>query len=105
MPYPVYDDNLTSFIDEVYQTDLMDFSYIETLTKRGLPISDQLTACIENADWELVTAILTLYVRQERFYDGLWATAVKDKIFYKLLNRMAILDSGERGTRTTFSQV
>ncbi len=36
---------------------------------------------------KLLKAILTGYVRQERFCDGLWADAVRDKVFLKILKR------------------
>jgi len=43
---------------------------------------------IDDADLELIKAIITGYVRQERFCDGLWASAVEDKVFLKILQRL-----------------
>ena len=43
---------------------------------------------IDDADLELLKAILTGYIRQERICDGLWATAVEDKAFLKILERL-----------------
>ncbi len=88
MPYPIYDKRLTDFIQAVYGTDLMDKNYTGTLEKHNLPMSDHLADFIDEANIDLVKAILTCYVRQERFCDGLWATAIKDKVFYKILMRL-----------------
>ncbi|CAM3892691.1 DUF6508 domain-containing protein [Lederbergia lenta] len=92
--YPVYDKQLTSFIEEVTKTDLLDSNYISTLEKYGLPMtmSDEIMRVIHTSNEELTKAILTAYIRQERFNEGLWATAVKDKVFYKLLIRLQQLE-------------
>jgi Family of unknown function (DUF6508) len=47
-----------------------------------------ISAAIPSADLELLKAILTYYVRQERFCDGLWAKAVKEKVFLRILYRL-----------------
>ena len=92
VPYPIYDKRLRNFIDEVCKSDLIDFNYIKTLENNGLSISNKLTGFIDSCDLELLKAILTCYVRQERFCDGLWALAVKDNVFYKLLVRLNELE-------------
>lgn len=86
--YPVYDKQLTNFVEEVTKTDLLDTNYINTLEKYDLPISNHLVRAIDTANMELTKAILTAYIRQERFNEGLWAIAVRDKVFYKLLIRL-----------------
>lgn len=43
---------------------------------------------IEKADLELTLAILTGYIRQERFCDGLWEDAIREGIFLKLIRRL-----------------
>ncbi|WLD93807.1 DUF6508 domain-containing protein [Alkalihalobacillus sp. AL-G] len=91
MSYPIYDEQLTTFIDEVYKTNLLDSDYFGTLKKHGLS-SEELISEIDDADIGLTKAILTYYVRQERFCDGLWASAVKDKVFYKILIRLRELE-------------
>ena len=42
---------------------------------------------INEADLELLKAILTGYIRQERFNEGLWGEAVSEGIFLKILYR------------------
>jgi hypothetical protein len=43
---------------------------------------------IEVADFELVKAIITRFIRKERFCDGAWGSAVEDKVFFKILQRL-----------------
>lgn len=91
-PYVNYSPEISSFIHEVYQTDLLDteyMSYLESLLPRDANHADY----IENADFRLLRAILTYYVRQERFQEGLWLVAVRDGSFHKILLRLiTILD-------------
>ena len=65
---------------------------METLKKYRLPMSNELINAIDSSNYELAKAILTCYVRQERFCDGLWVSAVEDKVFYKLLKRIEQLE-------------
>ena len=51
-------------------------------------------ARIETADYELVKAVLTHYVRGERFCDGTWAEAAIEGIFLALLKRLSVLTQG-----------
>ncbi len=90
MPYPVYAQNLDKFIQDVYSSDLMCHNYFEIMEEAGLDTSNEekMIGAIDSAGLDLARAILTGYVRQERFCDGLWASAVEDKVFLKLLKRM-----------------
>jgi len=87
-PYVDYSKELSSFIQDVYQTDLLDTEYLPYLESH-LPHDANLADYIENADFRLLRAILTYYVRQERFQEGLWMVAVQDQSFSKILNRLA----------------
>jgi len=86
--YPKYDQTLLDFIDEVYSSNLMHHEYLDVINSKGLNGTREMSDAIDTADLELLTAILTGYVRQERFYDGLWADAVEDKTFLKILRRL-----------------
>ena len=46
---------------------------------------------IDTADFRLLRAILTYYMRQERFQDGLWLVAVQNGSFSKVLHRLMTL--------------
>lgn len=86
-PYVKYSPEISSFIHEVYQTDLLDTEYLPYLESH-LPLDVNYADYIENADFRLLRASLTYYVRQERFQEGLWMVAVKDGSFNKVLNRL-----------------
>jgi len=88
MAYPVYDDTLKEFIQEVYKTNIMCNNYLEIINNREIHGEEEMRSAIDDADLELLKAILTGYIRQERFCDGLWATAVGDKVFLKILRRL-----------------
>ena len=88
MPHPVYDDTLNEFIEEVYKTNIMCDNYLEIISNRGLQNEEEMISAIDNADFELIKAILTGFIRQERFCDGLWASAVENKVFLKVLQRL-----------------
>ncbi len=84
--YPHYDIKLHEFIESAYETNLLKKDYLEYLEEK---VKDHnLTAAILSANLELLKVILTYYVRQERFCDGLWASAAKDKVFLRILYRL-----------------
>ncbi|MGG3467406.1 DUF6508 domain-containing protein [Neobacillus pocheonensis] len=69
-----------------YITDILKSNYLEYLNEK---IKDHnLSAAIPTADLELLKAILTFYVRQERICDGAWASAAKGKVFLNILYRL-----------------
>lgn len=83
-PYVKYSPEISSFVHEVYQTDLLDtdyLPYLESHLHRDANYADY----IENADFRLLRAILTYYVRQERFQEGLWLGAVQEGTLGKIL--------------------
>lgn len=96
MPYPIYEQALECFIQEVYSSNLLSHNYLEVIEKYGLDGKEEMNAAIEQSDLELILAILTGYIRQERFCDGLWESAVQDKTFYKILRRLERLMSVEK---------
>ncbi|KMJ57406.1 hypothetical protein AB685_15360 [Bacillus sp. LL01] len=84
MAFPEYDCKFLDFIDEVYTSGLLIGDYVNCL--EGL--SDEYISVIPAASLDELQAILTYYVRGERFCDGFWATAIDEKIFLKLLKRL-----------------
>ena len=87
MSYPIYDGTLEEFIREFYKTNLISYDYLGIIDSKGIKGTREINGAIDGADMELLKAILTGYVRQERFCDGLWQDAVEDKVFLKILNR------------------
>lgn len=88
--YSNYDEKLKEFIKEVYKTDLMKSDYLSYLDERLL--DRDYSAAVPTADFELLRAILTFYVRQDRFSEGAWAGFAKEGVFLKILNRLKELD-------------
>jgi hypothetical protein len=69
---------------------LMKSDYLPYLDERLL--DRDYSAAIPTADFELLRAILTFYVRQDRFFEGAWAGSAKDGVFLRILNRLKELD-------------
>ncbi|RXI96231.1 hypothetical protein DS745_21045 [Anaerobacillus alkaliphilus] len=82
--YPSYDKALLEFIDEVYSSNLMEKQYT-SITQQ---LDGELANAIETADFNLLRAILTYYVRADRFCDGAWEGAVEEKVFLRILERL-----------------
>ncbi|MCB5270428.1 MAG: DUF6508 domain-containing protein [Candidatus Cloacimonetes bacterium] len=91
-PYVNYSELLSSFIKDLHETDLMDSEYLSYL-KENLPAQAKLADAIDSADFRMLRAILTYFVRQERFQEGLWQSAVMDKSFYRILLRLREITS------------
>lgn len=89
-PYVNYSNEMSSFIHEVYETDFMDTEYLPYL-EQHLPHDANYADYIETADFRVLRAILTYYVRQERFQEGLWMVAVRDGSFSKILLKLSEL--------------
>lgn len=83
--FPVYDSTLRNFIGDFYSTNLVYFNYLNLIEQRGLNNNSEMIEAIATADLELLKALLTGFIRQERFGDGLWEFAVEQKIFLKIL--------------------
>jgi len=88
MPYPIYEQTLVNFVQAVESSNLTCYNYLEVIEKHGLHGAEEMNTAIEQSDLELTLAILTGYIRQERFCDGLWGSAVKDKTFLKILRKL-----------------
>lgn len=87
IPFPVYNIKIDEFINDVYKTNLMTNNYLGYI-KEKVPENSTFEDIIETADLSLCKAILTDYIRKERFCDGVWADAVKNKVFLRLLMRI-----------------
>lgn len=86
--FPVYCDELRRFIRVAKTTCFWSYDYIRILESNSLELSDHLINSISSADVRLLGAILTAYIRQERFCDGLIASAVEDRVFYKIICKL-----------------
>jgi hypothetical protein len=85
MGYPKYDEKFKQFINDIYETDLLHPDYLEMIRKID---NEEIIGSIKTADFNSLRSILTFYVRQERFCDGMWAIAIEEKIFLTILYRL-----------------
>jgi hypothetical protein len=88
--YYNYDKKLEDFIQELYKTDLLVGDYLLRLEEVE---SEDYGSIIPTVNLELLKAILTFYVRGERFSEGMWRTAAKNKLFYLILLRLRELEN------------
>jgi hypothetical protein len=88
--YPAYEERFMAFVKDVSESGLLSKHYLDILKKR-ISKDAKLKDFIDIADEELLYAIFTYYIRQERFCDGLWAKAIKEKVFLKILLRLQML--------------
>lgn len=84
--YPSYSRELTSFLNQLNNSDLIVEPYLDLIAKNGDEgVPADLAA---TADINLLKAIITFYCKWESIYDGAWEDAAKEGIFLKLLYRL-----------------
>ncbi len=83
-----YDTKFEEFIQDVYDSGIMVVDYLERIGEEDINL------LIENADIELLRAVLTYLVREERFCYGTWKQSIKDKTFLRVLYRLQMLIEG-----------
>lgn len=89
--FPVYDSTLLSFVKEAAKSPLMDKNYRYVYTRNRLKTHDDERRIISAAtwkEWDILKGILSKYVLGGRVKASLWSEAVKEQIFYLVLNRM-----------------
>ncbi|MCZ8537100.1 DUF6508 domain-containing protein [Paenisporosarcina quisquiliarum] len=88
MSYPVYDKKLREFIQDVYDSGIMLNDY-QSLVSSDISTGDDAIILINNTDnSEKLRALLTYFVRQERFSEGSWAEAANKRIFLSILLKL-----------------
>ena len=93
---PRFDNEVSNFIDTFYSMDIADLNYLETLKEHDLKTShESFNSHISKADLPLLKAMLTSYIRQERFCDGLVTAAIKCGNMAGILKRMKSLVEGK----------
>ncbi len=97
--YPVYSKELENFISEIYKSDLLKSDYLPYLYSLKeadyllrIICTEEIKEYIEKAEFETIRAILTFYIRQQRFNEGIWESVAKKGIVYKLLTRIKELN-------------
>ena len=82
--YPVYNDNVNKWINQMYKLDLTDQNYLENYEE--IKSKDENILTID----EILTTF-TFYIRGERFGDGTIDSGIKDGTLVKLSERLNIL--------------
>ena len=88
---------MDDFINDFYALeDFGDIGYFETLERYGVEPSDEgFEACdVEHADLDLVRALITTCVRQDRFCSGLLGGFARSGFLDRCLLRLEELDEG-----------
>ncbi len=88
-PYTEYELQFNSFIKDVYDSDILNTKYLEHLDPY-LKANQDIRTLVPTADLDLLIAIFTYFIRQDRFCEGLWIGAIIDKTFYNILTRLKI---------------
>lgn len=88
--YPVYAEDLLIPLEVAYDGDLLLPNYpgiIANAAGGETELAD-IVERLDKASYELVMAVFTCIVRQERFMPGLWEEAVRERWFYQILGRL-----------------
>ena len=85
--YPVYEDELNTFIEDVYHSGILMRDYVGYLEEK-FPGKQWTTDDIETANLTMLRAMLTKCVRVERFYEGSWGKFARDGYFLAILRRL-----------------
>lgn len=84
--YRQQDDEITAFIDEVYQCGILNKEYFKTL-QTDVP-GGNYPSLVQKAELEQLRLILSYYVCQKNFSSTLWEVPIKEKIFLNILYRL-----------------
>ncbi|MFZ3130940.1 MAG: ADP-ribosylglycohydrolase family protein, partial [Desulfosporosinus sp.] len=88
IPFPAYDEALIEFEQTFYLSGSADVNYLDTLASYGIKADqDSFALAVPTAEEQLLNAMLTCYIRQERFCDGL-ITAVENGNIGHILARL-----------------
>jgi ADP-ribosylglycohydrolase len=81
LPSPVCDENLIEFEQAFNLSGIADVNYLHTIESYGIKAEhDSFALAIPTANEQLLNAMLTCYIRQERFCDGLIAAVENGNI-------------------------
>ncbi|MDA3732682.1 DUF6508 domain-containing protein [Niameybacter massiliensis] len=84
--YRQQDDEITSFVDEVYQCGILNKDYLKILQE--VDPTGEYEKLIFEADYETLRVLISFYVCQRNFASTLWETPIKDKTFLRILYRL-----------------
>ena len=94
-PYCNFSEELSQFLEVFYESDLPDTNYMGTLELYGVE-GGKCAEAIPSANVELLLAILTFYIRGDRFCEGLLDSAIQKGIIADILKRLQELHLSRR---------
>jgi len=95
LSYPEYSDEMRRFISDFYSSEAADDDYMVTIERSGIRSHGSFADAIPTANKRLLRAMLTCYIRQERYHEGLLAKAAQSGALAALLKRLRSLAEGE----------
>lgn len=87
--YTTYSSKVDTFFDHFYHSELIDYKYNRTLSAYGVSSDEEMAKAIPTANFELLKAIFTKVIREERFVSGAFIHYVKEDIVSSMLKRLA----------------
>ena len=81
-----YSEKTNKFIKKFYESDLVEYDYLEVLEK--FERIENIESRIEMESLENIRALLTFYIRRERFGEGHIADAIDDGVILRILYRI-----------------
>lgn len=87
---------MSQFAEQFYELGLVRFDYMDILRSHRIALwSDEMVESVSTGDAELTLALLTAYIRIERFRAGTWAEAISRGVFYRGILHLAKLSGCE----------
>ncbi|MDE0392223.1 MAG: DUF6508 domain-containing protein [Rhodospirillales bacterium] len=88
IPYPEYDQAVRDFVDTIVKDGWMDSGYVPAQVEKLI----ESERAIERATLPQMRAMLTYFVRGERFCDGWWGHMIEKGYIGRILERLAELE-------------
>lgn len=88
IPYPEYDQTVSDFVDTIVRGDWLDSGYVPAEVGRLIESEDG----IRTATLPQIRAMLTYFVRGERFGEGHWSYMIEKGYVRRILERLAVLE-------------
>jgi hypothetical protein len=81
-----YSEEVNKFIKNFYESELVEYDYLEVLEK--FESIENIESRIEVESLDNIRALLTFYIRRERFGEGYIVDAIDDGIILRILYRI-----------------
>lgn len=86
--FTTYSREMMNFAKIFYEAEIIDYHYNETLAVKTIDTMEAMLEIIPTADEELIRAILTKLIREERFSSGVWIQYMERGLFLATIIRL-----------------